>query len=65
MLGIGRGSHAIGEYEIVARSFMFHVQTPRGEPDEWIEPVQSTCDLCQQLSDRVTAFEVSQFVQQH
>ena len=65
MLGIGRRSHAVGENEIIARALTFHMQTPRGEPDERIEPVQSTGDLRQQLHNRVAAFDVREFVQQH
>jgi hypothetical protein len=55
----------MGQHEIVACSFTLYMQTPGGEPDQRIEPMQSTRKLCQQLHNGVTAFDVSEFVQQH
>ena len=37
MFGIGRGSHAAGEDQVVARAFSFDVQTPRRQPDQWVK----------------------------
>src|SRR5438034_1379569 len=65
MSRVCRRTHAPGQNQIVARAFTFHAKTPGGEPHQWIEPVQRTRDLRQQLSQRVPTLDVGEFVQQH
>ncbi|HEV3339369.1 MAG TPA: hypothetical protein VG125_03400 [Pirellulales bacterium] len=65
MSRVGRGPHAAGQNQIVARSFTFHAETPGGEPHQRIEPVKSTGNLRQQLSHRVATLDVGQLVQQN
>ena len=65
MSRVGGRPHAARQNQIVARSFTFHAKTPGGEPHQRIEPVQSTRDLHEQLSDRVATLHVGELVQQN
>jgi len=65
MSRVGRRPHAAGQNQIIARSFTFHAQSPGGGPHQWIEPVQGTGDLRQQLGQCVATLDVGEFVQQN
>src|SRR5436190_629421 len=65
MSRVGGWPHAAGQNQIVARSFTLHAKTPAGKPHQWIEPIESTRDLRQQLSQRVATLDVGELVQQN
>ena len=62
--GVRGWPHAVGQDQVVARSFTLHAQTPGGQPHQGIEPVQGTRDLRQQSSHGVATLHVGELVQQ-
>ena len=65
MFGVRRSSNAARQDKVIAGAFAFDMQSPGGEPDERVEPVQGAGELSQQLSENITTFDVSKFVQEH
>ena len=64
MPGVGGWFDATGEDHVVARTFSFHMQTPGGQPDQRIEPMEGAGELGEPLHESIAATNVGQFVEE-
>ena len=63
--GVMAGRFALKQYAIVACAFSFKFHLPRGDPKQWLRPVQAACQGHQQLPAQIAPLDMGGLVTNH